>query len=82
MELNVSSPSHFWGRNMTAVPLRAAVIATAGVPPQPTLTRTRNLDSVPIEVSERKHNAQIHWRTATMVHFLTVVITLFGEIPL
>lgn len=52
-ELNVCSPSHFWGRNMTVVPQRAAVTATAGVQPQPTLTMTRNLDSVLIEVSER-----------------------------
>lgn len=67
---------------MTAVPQRAAAMATAGVPPQTALTMTRNMDSVPVEVSDRKHNAQMHWSAATMARFLTVVVTLFGQIPL
>lgn len=53
MKLSASSPSSFWGRNMTAVPQRDAVMATAGVPPQATLTSTRSTDSVPVVVSDR-----------------------------
>lgn len=51
------SLSPFWGRSMTAVPQRAAVMVTAGVPPQATLTRIRNMDSVPVVVREHiNHN--------------------------
>lgn len=67
MELNVSSPSSFWGRNMTAVPQRAAMTATAGVQPRTTLTRTRNMDSVPVVVSSRKHDISVHQRAAWLV---------------
>lgn len=56
MEPSASSPSSFRGKNMTAVPQRAAVMATAGVPPRTTLTMTKNLDSVPVVVSGRNHN--------------------------
>lgn len=57
VELHVFSLSPFWGRSMTAVPQRAAVMVTAGVPPQATLTRIRNMDSVPVVVREHiNHN--------------------------
>lgn len=53
MEKNVSSPSPFWERNMTAAPQRDAMMAIAGVPPRQTSTLTRNTDSVPLEVNEQ-----------------------------
>lgn len=43
---------------MMAVPQTAVVMATAGVLPQTALTETRNLDSVPVVVSERTHTAE------------------------
>lgn len=73
MELHVSSPLSFWGRNMTAAPLRAATMVTAGVLPQTILTQTRSMDSVLAVVSDR--NVFRSEVTATMASFLTVVVT-------
>lgn len=56
MGKSVFFPLSFWETSMTAVPQRAAVMVTAGVPPQTTLTSIRNMDSVPIVVSDRNHN--------------------------
>lgn len=81
-EPSASSPSSSWGKNMTAAPQRAAVTVTAGVPPQATLTPTRNLDSVPVEVSDRNHNEPCQC-CHNGLFFLTVVgMTVFGQTPL
>lgn len=53
MATNVSSPSHFWGRSTTAVPVRDATMATAGAPPLRTSTLTKNTVSVPVEVNRQ-----------------------------
>ena len=68
---------------MTAVPQRAAAMATAGVLPQATLTTTRNTVSAPVMVSDRNHGAL---NAAECCHsglfFLTVVvIPLLGQTP-
>lgn len=60
MKPSVFFPSPFWGRSMTAAPQRAAMTATAGAPPQATLTRTRNMDSVPAVVSHNKNKIKKH----------------------
>lgn len=60
MERNVSFPSPFWARNMTAAPQRAAQMDSAGVLPQRTTTRTRNMAFVPAEVCDREKTEQMH----------------------
>lgn len=50
MDLPASSPSSLMAPPMTPAPRTGALTATAGVPPQPTLTRTRNTASAPTEV--------------------------------
>lgn len=72
MATNVSSPSRFWGRNTTAVPLRDATMATAGAPPPRTLTLTRNTVSVPVEVNVPRHRH----KCAMLVAILSLRISL------
>lgn len=56
MEKNVFSPSLTWARNMTAAPQRAVQMDIAGVPPQRTTTRTKNMAFVPPEVHYGEKN--------------------------
>ena len=46
-------PSYFLGRLTTAAQRRVVLTATAGVPPLPTLTTTRNLDFARVVVSSQ-----------------------------
>lgn len=58
MELPASSLLSSMAPPMTPVPQMGAPMATAGVPPPPALTRTRNTASAPTEVPARQGGMQ------------------------
>lgn len=73
MATNASSPSRFWGRSTTAVPVRDATMVTAGAPPQRTLTLTRNTVSVPVEVGVPHRTALCQWQYCQFVSHCELV---------